>query len=1223
MITFKRVAEVAVGDPVTSADVVALADAVNDRIKSGLGDPTARIHFYLSAMQRQIRNPDSGGTLFPAVDEARRDYEHLDPSDGHEWPLTGPGEPEGTNVASILGAYVFGSDALGLDAEDQRLAEPTVGGVDLDFGTGTARELWELAKRQRGAIDTATGAIASPVFNAAKSHFSIIQSAVSQHGNAYGGYLPVPEDLSGTYTCADGTATSEPSPHVQLIFSPLKDGLPTLTFEGYCPEIPTHVAFVLYFPNESYWIVQFDGTITVLSWEDYIEGPYTFGNRLTKTYGNHLSRVLNFHASEYKGTQEQRDSEDTQESDWLSHAFTTHEFLTTQYHLAPQRGQDVGGDYVDAKYPQWQLTGATSFALGTTVPRTGAGSATTFATASGFLTTGCLLYAQKLAVACTIEIRDGTELLKSVTLTPDATGLAQELVILPTARAMTALKFVAATEVRFTTSGSTAGLLCEATELWQYKPRLHDLSLFLRLTGFRLSIYRGTDGSGEDEDQANEIGTAYFERGCIVNQRLHIGMPGSFDVINQNAIYDAARRYGRQCSRVVPRNNLVGYEVGSDGKSVLHFRRLWNDVSTADVFDGIGPSRTVIASGSLKEGRTYIVSGSNVTYNGTNYVAGATVTAVAGVFDYTGGQLYEYNGIESDALKGLWSNEWVMDVMSLIPYSNLDTSVWKTGAFTDYVSMFFDRCTFEHPSPKPKQLTRHFHYNVKEWVAPESLPAFRYTDGINALPCGSPDPTCEEARRRKLRSCPIGKLPLVVESVTAYTQDGEERVRVKLNGRLQHGSDAPSTVDLDYSTWSLATIQAEIESGRTDENGIREYLINQFVGGDCVGHGTQYGNAAHNSTVHLSLDVPNGSCHPRIAFTKLVPKPYNDDDTDMSDQDTPMESWWYTIVELYARAMVEGYVDGVTTEQYGCDTGTYAVLDYSFESACFQAFGGRAFGCIQSAATELAPEAETRPDGPLFHGPLPNTYPSAEIYNQFAKFWNALTRMRLMLPIKFQTRNGTSQDVDVVQLYSADGTYRSCTTGAVLPGARNKLSARMPSAPSLGSWADDTEAVASYTMGIDDFACDGGGDWRLVHIRTDEQFKWSLEHDDYLEAVPPEWQDMIETNGELLGLRETQTDWHALNETTAGLGETCAGSSDYWSAGGVVDVFPALQTYTAECKLLPFSETLVSPLPPTGAIGVGRFVSFATLLYCDINASGSVKVTPIEADALIIRVELV
>lgn len=63
MVTFREVAQVAVGDNVTSAQMIQLAGAINDRIRSGLGDPTRRIHFYMQAMGRQIRNPDSGGTV--------------------------------------------------------------------------------------------------------------------------------------------------------------------------------------------------------------------------------------------------------------------------------------------------------------------------------------------------------------------------------------------------------------------------------------------------------------------------------------------------------------------------------------------------------------------------------------------------------------------------------------------------------------------------------------------------------------------------------------------------------------------------------------------------------------------------------------------------------------------------------------------------------------------------------------------------------------------------------------------------------------------------------------------------------------------------------------------------------------------------------------------------------------------------------------------------------
>lgn len=1219
MHTFTRVPTVAPGNTVTAVEMSALADAVNDRIRSGLGDPTPRIHYYLQAISRQIRNPDSGGTLFPAVDEARQDYSHTAPADG-EWPLTGPGEPEGTNVASILGAFVFGSEALGVDSEDIRLADPGAGGIDMNFGSGSARELWELAKRQRGAIDIATGTIASPAFAAAQSHFAIIQSSRSPHGNAYGGYQPVPELLGD---CGDGTSDTEPTPWVELKFSSLKEDLPDLTFEGYCSSNPAHVAAVLYFPGVQYQIWKYDGTVTILNWEDYIEGPYTFGNRLTKTWGNHLSRVLNFFVSEFAGTPDQVASEYAEQTGWLAHAFATHDFLTSQYHLAPQRGQTVGDGLVAPEYPQWQLTGATEYANGTVIPRSGV-PGNTFATASGFLTTAILVYAQKLAGPCTVEIVENGVVIKSVSLTPDTAGTAQALVILPKAQAMTSLSFRTATQVRLTSTGTDAGIVCEATELWSYKPRLHDLALVIRVAAARMSSVAGRDGSGLDEEEAKEIWDDYRTRGCITSRRLHIGMPGSLDAINGNAVFDAARRLDRRCTRVIPRNNLVGYEVGADGKSVLYFRRLWNDTDTADVWDGIGPRRGVITE--IEWGHQYrceCATGEYVEYDGAVLGNGATFTGKQGVITAGGtGRVYEAEGIFASAPPKGWSNEWVLDVMSLIPYQTLDTSVWKTNAFTDYVSMHFDRCTFEHPNSRPRALTNHFAYGAKEWVAPESLPAFRYAEGINALPCGSPDPTCEEARRRKLRSCQIGQLPLYIESVTNLIEDGEERVKVVLSGRLQHGSDAPATIDKDLSTWSLATIQAEIESGRTAENGIREYLMNQFVGGDCVGSGTQYGNAAHNSTVHLSLDVPFGACYPRIALTRLVPKPFTEGATYGDAARTPMESWPFGMIELYARAMCEGYVDRLSTEQYGCETGIYAVLDFSFESACFQAFGRRSFGVIQSAATYLHPEAETRPDQPLFHGPLPDTYPSAEIFNQFSAFWNLLTRVRIMLPLTFQKRDGTSQVVEVKEMHEADGTYRSCTTSQVIPGVRDKFDPVQPPDPTLGSYYDDTLASALYQMAIDDFACDGSGDWRLVHTRRDEQFKWSLEHSDYLEALPTSWQDMIETNGELLGLRETQLDWNGLLETTAGLGDECNGGADFWSQGGIIDQFPAHTEYRAECLLLPFSQRLIPPLPPRSVVAVGRVYSGGDLIYCVRNASGAVTVTPIPADALILSVEL-
>lgn len=1221
MITFRRIPHVQVGDPVTAVEMTALANGIRDRMLSGLGDPTRRIHFYLSAASRQIRNPDSSGLLFPPVDEFRSGYEHVSPTDS-TWPITGPGEPEGTNVSSTLGAFVFGSDALGVGSEDVRLTDPVEGGIDLDSGSGSALEIWQLAKRQRGAIDPDAGAIASPAFEAAQSHFAIIQSERSAHGNAYGGFIPTPEFLG---SCSDPDEDGV----YQLIFTPVVDGLPVRTFEGYCASEPTHVSFIRRFPGDRYEIVMNDGTVTVLSWSEYIEGPYAFGNRLTKTWGNHINRLLNFFVSEFDGTPEQEASEDAKETKWLTHSIDVHRFLTTQYHLAPQRGERQG-DVVVSAYPGWQLTDALTQPDGTQLSRTD-GSGKEFRCRDGFLTTAFCIWAVKLVGTATIRVLDGDVDLGTVLLSeesPVALGL-------PDARKVTALRFVVVGEARFSEASDTAGIFAEATELWEYKPRLWDLALLLRCGGARIELENGTDGNGSEEDQSREIGEDYFAYGAILNRRGHVALPGSFDAINTNAVFESARRMQRQCSRLIPRENLVGYEVTSAGKSVLYFRRHWLGNSAADIFDGIAPAQAPIESGNLVAGREYLVDVSPVTYKGTTYGVGQRFTAEDSelTFQTSTGSVYEANGILPDALPRGWSNEWVLDVLSLLPYSNLETSVWKPSVFSDYVSWSTDRCTWTHPTPVPKHLSWHFQYGSNNWISPESFPSFRYVgskavwpshQGINDLPCAGGDTACEEDRRRKLRSCPIGEIPLYVEATERLIEDGAELVKVILSGRLQHGTDAPATIDRDLSTWNLATIQAEIESGRTQENGIREYLIHQFVGGDCVGPGTQFGNAAHLSTVATSLDVPNGACYPRIGFTRLPPKPFNDGAVNNSDKKTPMESWVFGLFELYARCMCEGYVDQVSTERYGCETGTYAVLDLTFESACFQAFGGRAFGCIQSASTSLAPEDEVRPDKPLFHGPLQNTYPSAEVFNQYASFFNLLQAVRLMLPIQFQAATGDKQQVEVQKLRQADGVEVGCTLGQVNPGVFGKFASVDPGEPVLGSFSDDTFASASYSKGIDDFACDGGGDWRLVHNRTDGAYRWRLVSDDYLEAIPVPWRDMIESNGLLLGIQETTISWETAELVSTPIGEECNGIADFWSGGGGEIIRFNTQTQNlTECKLLPISERIVAPLPPTSSVGVGRVFSSGDLIYCVINAGSGVSVTPVPADALIIRAQLV
>ena len=139
-----------------------------------------------------------------------------------------------------------------------------------------------------------------------------------------------------------------------------------------------------------------------------------------------------------------------------------------------------------------------------------------------------------------------------MTLTPDpVTGKASAIATLTTARAVAELKFVCPDGIAFTGTGSTPDCSVRRRNCGDYKPRLHDLALLLRLTGARIEPYRGTDGSGLDEDQAKEIGTDYFANGVIVNRRLATALPGSLGPINGNAVFDAARRFSRRCTRLI------------------------------------------------------------------------------------------------------------------------------------------------------------------------------------------------------------------------------------------------------------------------------------------------------------------------------------------------------------------------------------------------------------------------------------------------------------------------------------------------------------------------------------------------------------------------------------------------------------------------------------------------------------------------------------------------
>src|SRR6185503_16221398 len=122
MLSFTKAVEVATGDAITSTQHNKLARAINDRCRAFQMVPW-RIVMYWFNLLRQVRNPDASGFVFPPQAEFFDIYQHLDPEHhgGTTWPVTGPGDPEGANLANPMMAYVFGNPEL--EPENERLSQ--------------------------------------------------------------------------------------------------------------------------------------------------------------------------------------------------------------------------------------------------------------------------------------------------------------------------------------------------------------------------------------------------------------------------------------------------------------------------------------------------------------------------------------------------------------------------------------------------------------------------------------------------------------------------------------------------------------------------------------------------------------------------------------------------------------------------------------------------------------------------------------------------------------------------------------------------------------------------------------------------------------------------------------------------------------------------------------------------------------------------------------------
>lgn len=1067
MPTFTQAQTVAAGEALKASQLASLAAAGNSRLTSGVGDCDKRVAYYLHSLFRQLRNSD-GAFTFPPDAEFWNIYQHVNPND-YQYPLTSAGDPEGANLANQINAFVFGGETLGIDAEHKRLADVPTADDNPDPMTPT--RYWVLGQAQRGAYDPDTGALAWPAGNAAQAYAYIRTSLLSPHGNAFGGWLPYPENAGG---CID---PDDPNPQIQ--FTNLNDGS-VLNYTTNCEEDSGRVA-VAYSPF-AYILFHGSGAITVLQKSEWIEGPYTGNAQLSKTSNNALARVLNHYGSEFRGTPEQGGGTTN------ANSFDLQRFLTTQYPLAPNVGTDVVSG-IAVQYPSW-LSG-TSQSAGSYLRFHSGG--TRHQWREGTVCHGMLVKSQGLSRACEIELLDGEEVVKVFAL---PAGDHDEIFILPTASRLTNASVRVRSEISATTGG---GVFLEASELLEMKPQIHDYYLVTRLSFYGATFDR-IDGRGIDCSVAKEILENLYAYGCVIPATGVDGLagPAADPVLNQNAVFDAARRLSK-CVRIIPRWNLTGYAL-EGGKSVLWFNRAAYGppgMPDRDMWEGIGPSEEPLVNGPVKWGRQYKVTGSSITYNGRTYGVGQFFRGENGITSFTGaGSAIEYNGIKATAEPNDYSNRWILSC-TLKPYHTSNSSIWKTDAYGDVLTPFLNRCHIDAPEiDNSKVNRRHFTFG-EDALAPESLSGFNYNrtrdsivpgqTHINKLECAG-DPVCEATKLAFYKSCRIYEPPVEIESAV---MDGAE-LKVTLKGRLQYHESAESSIDRDTSTWDSTILRTD-EDYRTHENGIREYLVWQASG---INASNKTGDWALNSSGPGGSDTPFGSVLPTFFLTKLIPEPYLDENDTLGASDSYTTHDQLKQAELYLRAICEGFVDGVTSTGTACETGTVTAYDYTYENLMFQAAGNR--------WAPILPES-VRGDNPFGFGPLPNTNFYADVFNALARGYNLLTDARIMLPAEIEYRLISGLAQKSIAVRDSCGAPVACS--GFIPGkfAVGSVSMDAP-ADTPSGWVGGWSNASGFQIGLSTdptsaVNCDGDN-WIANATRNNMQIRWILTDPDSYYALP-------------------------------------------------------------------------------------------------------------------------
>ncbi len=1010
-----------VNEGVNSQDYNRLALAFNDRLKNGVADPTWRLLWYAHSLVRGMRNPN--GLTYAPEDEWWKVYAHIKEASGVTWPTAAAGEPEGINVSNPLGAFIYGMSPT-IDNEEGRIngsgqfdpagttlaSAPT--GVPLFINDGSLRapanitDYWTLAKYQRGAVASdLSDYSASNAIKASQEHGKINYPDSHFYLKNYGGFLPSPSLDASDPLCGDGY-----TPNYDLKFTNLVGGSDK-TYST-CP--PTGVMF--YFEGfTSYKIVKWNGSTVSLPLTDYIEGPYEDNAYLRRYKGQQINEAMNWFAMEYRSNETERATSDMNR---IIKGFQFQDFLTKQYSLAPAFGS-VSTGTITAVYPTFDISGPQVANAYLPVTTSGTYSGGTYYTVPAKFTFAG--YFAKItgagAGSATVKVIDSSSgsdvVLETFTIT--AGGTDKRLRYFPSAHNEAKIRFQLSENLP-----SGIGVNIECAMLLEYKPTIYDSYVCLRLGSTDGPLDTNYDKSGYTFSDPKQISDNLLEYGCII--RGVAGIPTNTGEINENPVYESARRLIQNNLRMAERQQLVGYEV-IGGKSYLHFKRFARGRHSEDIdtFSDIAPPADYVTSGNLIEGEQYQVwsagGSGTITYNGSGYGAitsgghsggeqsGTFFTATSVKTFTTSGDatVRVRNGIRTSPIKDNRSdrfrgqtNEWLSQ-MSTAVYKLSDSSIYKPDAYADIMGFLTDRCGLMSCAwsrmggctanasvyNAQSEVNNFVNYGSKMSLRPENPSGYRYILGshgptslspthVNSMVDSLNTPSDKVGDKKHYESCQIYRPDLELEAVyidpTSFYAGQDYNVIVKLNGRLDNET-APTAITNSSSGWYAAFTGSYVPTRRTDENAVLEYLyhIASYGSGsisdyNCIQKIGDIAYDANAASGYYSNDF-HGNCYPRFYFSKKVRHVWNDENVtyDAADSLTTVDEMLY--MEFVLQAISSGFIDKESSVQLSC-TGTGRYYDYTFPNLCYQA--------LRMTKSDLPSEAVTRATNTFTWDAVPN-----------------------------------------------------------------------------------------------------------------------------------------------------------------------------------------------------------------------------------------------------------